>query len=383
MSRQAPSTRSYAQIDKKELVVLEQPNRLMQTICLGYLHVFHIRKQWSEVVTMDETTTDRTVDELHAIFARWGIPLQMVTDNGPQFTSAGFKLFPGLEQHTCNTPHYSPYHPATKCLVECLVQISTQALKRDEHRSHTGNIDDGGGSTMQTQSSEARREGINVLKCQICLQLLNAFVMLETELWLEITGLVILGGKQPQLGSKSCKVEIDGGGVWKRHADQMTTTGFGNGIEDEPASMAVEPEWRLDRQVPEVLPDSSDTEPGDMPGKLTSVNSTSPLAPIEKPTHYLDTSELSRSAAVERICDVGNGVMVRDYRSGHSRWQTATIGQQVMQGGINGGEVRKRQADQMTATGVGNGIEDEPVSMAVEPEWRLDRQGDSADQSYP
>ena len=50
-----------------------------------------------EVVTMDETTTDRTVDELHAIFAWWGIPLQMVTDNGPQFTSAGFKLFPGLE----------------------------------------------------------------------------------------------------------------------------------------------------------------------------------------------------------------------------------------------------------------------------------------------
>ena len=47
-----------------------------------------------EVVAMDETTT---VDELRAIFAWWGIPLQMVTDNGPQFTSAGFKLFPGLE----------------------------------------------------------------------------------------------------------------------------------------------------------------------------------------------------------------------------------------------------------------------------------------------
>ena len=28
-------------------------------------------------------------------------------------------------------------------------------------------------------------------------------------------------------------------------------------------------------------------------------------------------------------------------------------------------------------------IEDEPVSMAVEPEWRLDRQGDSVNQSYP
>ncbi|KAL5500112.1 hypothetical protein EMCRGX_G011616 [Ephydatia muelleri] len=124
------------------------------------------------------------------------------------------------------------------------------------------------------------------------LQLLNAFVMLETELWLGITGRVILGGKQPQFGSKSCKVEIDGGGVWKRHADQMTTTGVGNGIEDEPVSMAVEPEWRLDRQVPEVLPDSSDTEPGDMPGKLTSVTTTSPLAPHQRRNH-LDNGQLS------------------------------------------------------------------------------------------
>ncbi|KAL5500081.1 hypothetical protein EMCRGX_G011582 [Ephydatia muelleri] len=67
--------------------------------------------------------------------------------------------------------------------------------------------------------------------------------------------------------------------------------------------------------------------------------------------------------------------MVRDYRSGHSRWQPATIGQQVMQGvEIDGGGVWKRHADQMTTTDVGNGIEDEPGSIAVEPEWRLDRQ---------
>ena len=84
----------------------------------------------------------------------------------------------------------SPYHPATNGLVECLVQTLKQALrvlKRDGHtaaqpgqllielpkrktfyhRSHTGNIDDGEGSTMQTQSLEARLEGISVLKCQI------------------------------------------------------------------------------------------------------------------------------------------------------------------------------------------------------------------------
>ena len=82
----------------------------------------------------------------------------------------------------------SPYHPATNGLVECFIQTLKQALrvlKRDghtaaqpgqllielpkrkttNHRSHTGNIDDGEGSTMQTQSLKARLEGI--IKCQI------------------------------------------------------------------------------------------------------------------------------------------------------------------------------------------------------------------------
>eukprot|EP00731_Ephydatia_muelleri_P033278 Em0027g26a len=218
-------------------------------------------------------------------------------------------------------------------------------------------------------------------------QLLNAFVMLETELWLGITGLVILGGKQPQLGSKSCKVEIDGGGVWKRHADQMTTTGVGNGIEDEPGSMAVEPEWSCHNPVPEVLPDSSDTEPGDMPGKLTSVNSTPPLAPPSTQEPFGQRTIITRSC---RGLQLLNAFVMLETELWLETTGLVILGGNQPQLGsksckveIDGGRVWKRHADQMTTTGVGNGIEDEPGSMAVEPEWRLDRQDDSADQSYP
>ena len=35
-----------------------------------------------------------------------------------------------------------------------------------------------------------------------------------------------------KLGNKSYRVETDGGGVWKRHADQMTATHIENGIVD-------------------------------------------------------------------------------------------------------------------------------------------------------
>ena len=41
------------------------------------------------------------------------------------------------------------------------------------------------------------------------------------------------------------QVETDKGRVWKRHANQMTSTGIEDGIVDEPVSMAVEPEWML------------------------------------------------------------------------------------------------------------------------------------------
>ena len=41
----------------------------------SFLIVVDAYSKWPEVVAMDETTTDKTVDALRAIFARWGIPL--------------------------------------------------------------------------------------------------------------------------------------------------------------------------------------------------------------------------------------------------------------------------------------------------------------------
>ena len=46
--------------------------------------------KWPEVAVMEDVSTEKLLDELRAIFARWGIPSQIVTDNGPQFTSQRF-----------------------------------------------------------------------------------------------------------------------------------------------------------------------------------------------------------------------------------------------------------------------------------------------------
>ena len=52
--------------------------------------------KWPEVVVMKNTSVEETVATLRSIFARMGFPEQMVTDNGPQFTSHVFKKFTSM-----------------------------------------------------------------------------------------------------------------------------------------------------------------------------------------------------------------------------------------------------------------------------------------------
>lgn len=42
--------------------------------------------KWLEVIPMSSTTAGKTIKVLRNMFARWGIPEQLVTDNDPQFT---------------------------------------------------------------------------------------------------------------------------------------------------------------------------------------------------------------------------------------------------------------------------------------------------------
>ena len=54
------------------------------------------------------THTHRTLDQLHSVFARWGIPHQVVSDNGPPFVSQEFEQFMSLNNIKQLTS--SPYH---------------------------------------------------------------------------------------------------------------------------------------------------------------------------------------------------------------------------------------------------------------------------------
>ena len=69
---------------------------------------------------MRRTTAEATVEVLRALFSRCGLPLELVSDNAPQFVAGEFQTFLKINciKHTLGPP----YHPSSNDLAERHVQ---------------------------------------------------------------------------------------------------------------------------------------------------------------------------------------------------------------------------------------------------------------------
>lgn len=72
-------------------------------------------------------TTESTIKALKEIFARQGLPFQMVTDNATIFTSETMKKF--ANDHGIIWTFTAPGHPATNGLAERMVQTFKKKIK--------------------------------------------------------------------------------------------------------------------------------------------------------------------------------------------------------------------------------------------------------------
>ena len=86
--------------------------------------------KWPEVCIMNKTSADKTIAVLRDIFARNGLPRELVSDNGPQFTSQQFTKF--MSTNGIRHVTSSPYHPASNGAVERFVQTVKKALYAGE-----------------------------------------------------------------------------------------------------------------------------------------------------------------------------------------------------------------------------------------------------------
>ena len=76
---------------------------------------------------MKKITAETMICELRQLFSCYGLPEQVVSDNGPQFMSEEFNAF--LKSNGVKHIHCSPYHPSSNGAVERFVQIFKKAMR--------------------------------------------------------------------------------------------------------------------------------------------------------------------------------------------------------------------------------------------------------------
>ena len=77
---------------------------------------------------MSSITAKSTIKCLQSIFAQFGLPERVVTDNGPTFVSAEFKDF--LQRNRVTHTTTSPYHPSSNGLAERAIQTLKNGLRK-------------------------------------------------------------------------------------------------------------------------------------------------------------------------------------------------------------------------------------------------------------
>ena len=88
---------------------------------------------------MSTTTWNKTIEVMHEVFLRNGIPECLVSDNGLQFVSEVFQNF--MKVNGVRHVTSAPYHPRTTGQVERLVYTFKQEMKAS--RKHGGTIQKG------------------------------------------------------------------------------------------------------------------------------------------------------------------------------------------------------------------------------------------------
>ena len=74
-----------------------------------WLVLIDAHSKWLEAFQMSSTTSSATIQCLRDVFARFGLPERIVTDNAPNFVSAEFSHF--LHQNGVKQNNISPLSP--------------------------------------------------------------------------------------------------------------------------------------------------------------------------------------------------------------------------------------------------------------------------------
>ncbi|CAC5381590.1 unnamed protein product [Mytilus coruscus] len=100
-----------------------------------FLIVVDAHSKWIDVIRMSSKTSEKTINALRCLFSSHGIPTEIVSDNGPQFTSSEFETF--LKKNGVKHILSAPYHPSSNGEAERAVRTFKQAMKTVKNESGT------------------------------------------------------------------------------------------------------------------------------------------------------------------------------------------------------------------------------------------------------
>ena len=82
---------------------------------------------WLEAAVCRDRRTETVIEHLRAIFARFGVPYCLVSDNAPEFTSQQLSMW--LSSLSCRLLHSPEYRPQSNGLAERMVRVVKDGLK--------------------------------------------------------------------------------------------------------------------------------------------------------------------------------------------------------------------------------------------------------------
>jgi len=82
-----------------------------------YILLVDYYSRFVEIQHLQSTTTSSIISFMKPMFARYGIPVTLISDNGPQFTSAEMRRF--AETYGFHHITSSPYYPQAKLDKQC------------------------------------------------------------------------------------------------------------------------------------------------------------------------------------------------------------------------------------------------------------------------
>ncbi len=96
-----------------------------------FLIVVDAFSKWIEVEVMSDITARSTISKLRGMFATFGLPETMVSDNGPAFIAAEFQEF--MKKNLIRHLFSAPYHPSSNGQAERAVRTFKESMKLLQH----------------------------------------------------------------------------------------------------------------------------------------------------------------------------------------------------------------------------------------------------------